>query len=546
MKRSNTHSLAFAASVVAAMVLHPLAAKAADTAPGPWVPAQSDGTYRNPVLYADYSDPDVIRVGDDYWLTSSSFNEIPGLPILHSRDLVNWTLVNHALPALPPLDYYSTTRHGLGVYAPSIRYHDGKFWIFFPDPDFGIYVVTAKDPAGKWSEPVLIQPGKGYIDPCPLWDDDGKAYLIYAWAGSRVGSANRLTLQEMSPEGTKMIGAAKTVIDGRTIGWKTLEGPKLYKREGYYWVFAPAGGVGGGFQGVFRSKNIWGPYENRNVLEQGTTKTNGPHQGAWVDTPKGENWFLHFQKLGAYGRVVHLEPMQWREDGWPVMGSDPTNSGKGEPVLTHANPALPAQTVAVPATSDEFDKPELGLQWQWEANPRTEWWSLGAASGNLRLNCVPLASAGVLGEAPNLLMQKFSAPTFTATTVLNFSSKEDGDRAGLIVFGRSYAWLGLRKTGEQTRLELVTSSQNGNGKETVAATAAPKNGVVFLRVSVAEDARCSFAWSEDGEHFTDIGPKFTATSYGWVGAKVGLFAAAPAGSGAPGHADFDWFRVANR
>lgn len=376
------------ASLFAATILAAITA-GATTAPGPWMPDRGDGTYTNPVLFADYSDPDAIRVGDDYWLTASSFNHVPGLPILHSKDLVNWEIVNHALPVNPPQDYYSTTRHSLGVYAPSIRHHDGKFWIFFPDPDFGIYVTTATDPRGKWSEPKLVREGKGYIDPCPFWDDDGKAYLICAWAGSRGRRSNLLTLFEMSPDGTKLIGDGKTIINGRDIGWKVVEGPKLYKRDGYYWVFAPAGGVGGGFQGVFRTKDIWGPYENRNVLEQGTTAVNGPHQGAWVDTPQGQDWFLHFQKAGPWGRVTHLQPMRWREDGWPVMGSDPDNDGKGEPMLAHKKPALPKQPATAPATSDEFDQHALGLQWQWQANPRAGWWSLSAASGALRLSCVP-------------------------------------------------------------------------------------------------------------------------------------------------------------
>lgn len=516
----------------------------AEPAPGPWVPDQGDGNYRNPVLYADYSDPDAIRVGDDYWLTASSFNEIPGLPILHSKDLVNWEIVNHALAANLPKDYYSKVLHNRGVYAPSIRYHDGKFWIFYPDPDFGIYCLTAKDPRGKWSEPTLMQAGKGYIDPCPFWDDDGKAYLICGWAASRGRQASLLTLFEMSPDGSKLLDEGKTVINGRDIGWSVVEGPKLYKRNGWYWVFAPAGGVGGGFQGVFRSRNIWGPYEKRNVLNQGTTKINGPHQGAWVDTPNGENWFLHFQQMGAYGRVVHLQPMQWREDGWPVMGNDSDGDGRGEPMLTFKKPELPKQPIAVPATSDEFDHDLLGLQWQWEANPRVEWYNLSAKPGSLRLNCASTVKPGTLADAPNLLMQKFPAPSFTATTVLRFLPKADGDSAGLIVFGRNYSWLGLSQTGGRTQLQLVNFRDKGGGKEAVTETIAMKGNVVHLRVTVSRKASCRFEWSENGEHFNAIGKQeFAATPYGWVSAKVGIFTSCVPGPPSGGYADFDWFRV---
>ncbi len=291
------------------------------------------------MLFADYSDPDAIRVGDDFYLVSSSFDAVPGLPVLHSKDLVNWTIIGHVFAVQPPANHFSEVRHGEGVWAPAIRYHAGKFWVFYPDPDFGIYFSTATNPAGEWTTPVLVKAGKGLIDPCPFWDDDGQLYLIHAWARSRAGIANLLTLQKLSPDGTKVLDDGKVIIDGNKIpNWTTLEGPKLYKRHGFYYVFAPSGGVTGGYQAVFRATNIYGPYEHRIVLDQGKTAINGPHQGAWVDTPTGENWFLHFQDRGAYGRVVLLEPMIWRDDDWPVIGDDPDNTGKGQPVLVHAKP----------------------------------------------------------------------------------------------------------------------------------------------------------------------------------------------------------------
>lgn len=512
----------------------------------PWIADRGDGTYQNPILYADYSDPDATRVGDDYWLVSSSFGHVPALPILHSRDLVNWTLVNHALPTLVPREHFRTPRHGQGVWAPSIRFHAGKFWIFYPDPDFGLYVITATDPRGAWSEPVLVKSGKGLIDPCPLWDDDGQAYLIHGWAKSRAGINNLLTLHRLSPDGTRVLDEGKVIIDANKLpGWRTLEGPKLYKRAGYYYVFAPAGGVTEGYQAVFRAKNIWGPYENRVVLEQGSTPVNGPHQGAWVDTPRGEHWFLHFQELPAYGRIVHLQPMRWRDDGWPVMGNDPDGDGKGEPVLRHAKPALPTQPLAVPATSDEFDAPELARQWQWQANPRAEWFSLAAHRGSLRLACVAAPSAASHWLTPQLLLQKFPAPTFTATTTLHFAPQRDGDAAGLMIFGYDYAWLGLIRRDGHTKLVLRTchaAQKDGNEHELAALETTEAD--VQLRVSVGAGARCTFAFSRDGKTFTPIGPEFQATSSHWVGAKVGLFAATAPGTKSDGCADFDWFRVA--
>lgn len=509
--------------------------------PAVWSPDLGDGTYRNPVIHADYSDPDVVRVGDDYWLTSSSFNHVPGLPILHSRDLVNWELVGHALPRLIPEDFYGVVQPGKGVWAPSFRYHDGKFWIFYPDPDFGLYRVTATDPRGPWSAPVLVKAGQGLIDPCPLWDDDGKVYLVHGWAKSRAGINNKLTLLRLSADATRVEEDLGFIIDGDQLpGYTTLEGPKFYKRNGWYYVFAPAGGVAPGWQSVFRSKNIRGPYEDRIVLAQGATPVNGPHQGALVDTPGGRWWFLHFQDKDAYGRVVHLQPVAWHDD-WPFMGTGvDTFAEKGEPVLVYKKPELSAQPVAVPATGDEFDSATLGLQWQWPANPQPGWLSLTARPGWLRLFAQPGPKPGNLYTAPFLLLQKFPAPEFMVTAKLEFAPKADGDSAGLIVFGYDYAWIGLKRLNGAdvpvlaVRKEAVKGEPQG---EEVLGSAV--KGPVYLRVQVRPGASCQFSWSPDGEHFFKAGSPFTATINRWVGAKAGVFAAGAAGAAA----DFDWFRV---
>ena len=513
-----------------------------------WTPDLGDGRYQNPVLFADYSDPDAVRVGDDYWLTSSSFSHVPGLPILHSRDLVNWTLVNHALPALVPRDHFAVPRHGGGVWAPTIRFHAGKFFIFYPDPDFGLYVVTAADPRGAWSAPVLVKAGQGLIDPCPLWDADGKVWLIHGWARSRAGKNNLIQLNQLSSDATRVTdGEGVVVVDENTSGrgLHTLEGPKFYKRGDTYWIFAPVDGVKTGTQAVYRAKNIRGPYEARIVLAQGSTPINGPHQGAWVDTPAGENWFLHFQDRGAFGRVVHLEPMSWAADGWPRMGTGVANGAeKGEPVLTSKKPAGKSQPPAAPLTSDEFDSLALGLQWQWQANPRPEFFSLATANSALRLACTAAPSATSLYDAPNLLLQKFSAPAFTATTVLDLFAARDGDEAGLIVFGYSYAWIGLRKSAAGLRLVQVANiDANKSSAEREAASVDAPPSRVFLRVTVAADAKCRFAYSADGKSFTPLGDELQATVSRWVGAKVGLFAASTSGASSSGHADFDFFRL---
>ncbi len=521
-------------------------ARAQTPAPA-WSPDLGDGNYRNPVLHADYSDPDAIRVGDDYWLTSSSFSHVPGLPILHSRDLVNWELVTYALPRLVPEDAFRTPQHGKGVWAPSLRFHDGKYWIYYPDPDFGIYLITATDPRGPWSAPVLVKGGRGLIDPCPLWDDDGRVYLIHGWAASRANVKNVLTMLELSADGTKVIDDFGYVINGNKLpNYTTLEGPKLYKRNGWYYVFAPAGGVGPGWQSVFRAKTIRGPYEDRIVLAQGKSPVNGPHQGALVDTPNGEWWFLHFQDKGAYGRIVHLQPVGWKDD-WPLMGTGvETGAVTGEPVLVHKKPNVGKSTVgpllaeAAPPTSDEFDSPNLGLQWQWQANPGSDWALLTARPGFLRLNAQSASKSGNLYESPALLLQKFPAEEFVVTTKIEFSPKAEGDTAGLLVFGYDYAWIGLRSdNGWKLVCDVTTKASE---KPVFAESVAPEkiSGPVWLRVTVRDGAMCRFAYSLDGKDFQPLGGEFKASVGRWVGAKVGLFAQA-ASPGAT--ADFDWFHV---
>ena len=205
-----------------------------------WVADKGNGTYQNPVLYADYSDPDVCAAGDDFYMTASSFNCIPGLPILHSRDLVNWSLVNYALPVQEPKEFFDKAQHGKGVWAPAIRFHKGELYIYWGDPDYGIYMIKTRDPKGSWSKPVLVKAGKGMIDPTPLWDEDGKVYLIHAYAGSRSGVNSILVICELNAEGTEVISDPVMVFDGNDGKNHTVEGPKLYKRNGYYYIFAPA------------------------------------------------------------------------------------------------------------------------------------------------------------------------------------------------------------------------------------------------------------------------------------------------------------------
>lgn len=521
-----------------------------------WVSDEGNGMYRNPVLHADYSDPDVCAVGEDYFLTASSFNCTPGLPILHSKDLVNWKIVNYALKKVEPVEYYNEARHGKGVWAPSIRFHEGMYYIYWGDPDFGIFMVKTRDPYGEWDKPVLVKAGKGMIDPCPLWDDDGRVYLAHAWAGSRAKFNSVLTVCELNKEGTKVISDPVLVFDGNDGVNHTIEGAKFYKRNGFYYLFAPAGGVVSGWQLVMRSKNVYGPYEPRIVMAQGKTDINGPHQGGWVDTPAGESWFLHFQDKGAYGRVLHLNPMKWVND-WPVIGVDKDGDGCGDPVSRYRKPKTDkTYPIETPVESDEFDTRKLGLQWEWHANYQ-DVFGFTTNMGYVRIYGYELSPHFKnFWEVPNLLMQKFPAEEFTATAKLKVSAKDDGQLSGLIIMGWDYSWIGVEKQEEKFLLKqaVCKDAEQGNLEQvSTLAVLEPSRKFeaglfpnyereIYIRVHVDKGAYCRFSYSLDGKKFTEAGTLFKARQGKWIGAKVGMFSVTPHGK-ERGWLDVDWFRV---
>lgn len=521
-----------------------------------WVSDEGNGMYRNPVLHADYSDPDVCVVGEDYFLTASSFNCTPGLPILHSKDLVNWKIVNYALKKVEPVEYYNEARHGKGVWAPSIRFHEGMYYIYWGDPDFGIFMVKTRDPYGEWDAPVLVKAGKGMIDPCPLWDDDGRVYLAHAWAGSRAKFNSVLTVCELNKEGAAVISDPVLVFDGNDGVNHTIEGAKFYKRNGFYYLFAPAGGVVSGWQLVMRSKNVYGPYEARIVMAQGKTDINGPHQGGWVDTPAGESWFLHFQDKGAYGRVLHLNPMKWIND-WPVIGVDKDGDGCGDPVSRYRKPKTDkTYPIETPVESDEFDTRKLGLQWEWHANYQ-DVFGFTTNMGYARIYGHELSPHFKnFWEVPNLLMQKFPAEEFTATAKLKVSAKDDGQLSGLIIMGWDYSWIGVEKQGEKFLLKqaVCKDAEQGNLEQvSTLAVLEPSRKFeaglfpnyereIYIRVHVDKGAYCRFSYSLDGKKFTEAGTLFKARQGKWIGAKVGMFSVTPHGK-ERGWLDVDWFRV---
>lgn len=532
-----------------------------------WYADLGNGDYRNPILYTDYSDPDAIRVGDDYFMTASSFCNTPGLPILHSRDLVNWKVINYALQNIP-FERYDAPQHGCGVWAPAIRYHEGEFIIFFPMPDEGIFVTKTRDPWGEWSAPHAIYEGKGWIDPCPFWDEDGRAYMVSAFAKSRIGFKSILNLAEMKPDCSALLDEGKHIFDGNVNDQVTIEGPKLYKRNGYYYIMAPAGGVKPGWEVVLRSKNIWGPYEYRNVLVQGDTPVNGPHQGAWLDTQTGEEYFLHFQDVYAAGRIVHMQPVKWVDD-WPVMGEQ-ISPEVGQPVLIHRKPDIGEEArkkaaafreekglpeIYAPDASDDFSGEKLGLQWQWNANHKNEWYLM--TGRGIRLYAVGKPEAVSIANMPNLLLQKWVAPEFTARTVMGVTKLAPGDVAGMVSMGVTYGAAAVRRTPEGFELIAISGTQTFEKEQAYstdniqAAAILPaslsaiyfRNRVVSLE-RLEKDVpreRICFEYSLDGETYTEV-LSFQASAGRWVGVKNGIFCCHE-GAGEGGSALFGSFDI---
>lgn len=550
-----------------------------------WNPNLPGGKYRNPIIDADYSDPDVCRVGNDYYMTSSSFANFPGLQILHSTDLVNWELIGSAFkdgyPVLPEyqgtdLDWHKKIQHGNYVWAPSIRYHDGWFYIYCGDPDQGLFMTKTRNPRGTWSEPVWVMKGKGLIDCCPLWDEDGKAYLSHGCAGSRAGVKSVLFVAPMSPDGTKVIGPSQIVYDGHE-DQPTIEGTKFYKRNGYYYIFSPAGGVKYGWQVELRSKNPYGPYEEYVGLAQGKSKINGPHQGAWVDTQNGEDWFLHFQDKHAYGRVVHLQPARWKND-WLVIGEDKDGDGCGDPVLTWKKPNLPSSGNFQPAEDDDFNSTTLGLQWQFEGPYSQYWYFCDAAKSKLRLYGVQAPDDYKnLSDLQNALMQKLPTENFTATAKLKFipnpSYKQKGEEAGFMIKGLDYAALKFVSTENGCVLRYVTclGAQKGKAEKTIAEIPVkmvkqakpytqkyavddipqPRMGTVdvYVRAEVKSSgignnikSHAQFYYSLDGKKYSKMGTPFEVKEGKWVGAKIGFFNMRPESKNDAAFLDIDWIR----
>jgi beta-xylosidase len=489
---------------------------------------------KNPVLFADYSDPDVIRDGKDFYLIASTFHFVPGIPILHSLDLVHWEISGHVVSRLtmsPAYNMEGGDRYAGGIWAPSVRFHNGLFYVYFPTPTEGIFVATAPKMTGPWSAPQVVLAGPGYEDPCPFWDEDGQAYLVHSKL-----RAGPLILHRMSPDGKHLLDEGKIIVQD-PVNLPTLEGPKFYKRNGWYYILAPMGGVGTGSQVALRSRNLYGPYESHQVLAQGSTAVNGPHQGGLVDAcdgcsgKPGGDWFLHFQQRGAHGRIVWLEPVAWQND-WPVMGAVKPGEPVGQPVnsvrpLVHS----PEAAALHPATSDEFNTPRLSAMWEWNHNPDDTLWSLTQRPGFLRLHP---SGATSLKQARNTLTETMQDESLRVTTRLDTTHLTDGVHTGLSLFDRSLSSIAI-VAGEGTRHIIFTEADH----ETIGPALPAGTRYIQLRAELHTDT-ATYAYSfDDGRTFHSLGTPVQLAFSWWKGARPALFAW-HTGKPSTGYVDFDW------
>lgn len=496
-----------------------------------------DGTYTNPVIAADFPDPDVIRVDSTYYMVNTTMFIFPGVTMLKSHDLVNWQYCCNAVQRFdfsPCYDLDGCNRYGHGQWATSLKYHNGRYYLLFITLDEGGFLCTATKPEGPWEIKHLP---RGFYDSGLFFDDDGKIYVAHGYSKIYVTELDT----NLAPKGNDSLVFTGDIRRG-------LEGTHVYKINGYYYLYCTYGGMDG-IQAALRSKNIYGPYEEKVVMRDTTHGINfGIHQGALIETQTGEWWTMLFVDQGAFGRFPSLQPVSW-ENGWPMVGVD----GRG--VVTYKKPNVGRQyPVRTLPTSDEMDSTALGMQWGWNHNPDSTKWSLTERPGYLRLWTAKVVDS--LPKARNTLTQRMFAyysdtMASIASTKLDIDHMKEGDVAGLAVFQDPYAYLGIKEVNGKSHIIMVNngktidSSVVGGSTIYLRASAIYGSGAAhyFDGKAAPGTGTASFSYSLDNRSFVRIGNelhmRFSLKIF--TGNKFCLFNYATKGLG--GYVDFDWFRT---
>ena len=500
-------------------------------------------TFDNPVLPGSHPDPSICRVGDDYWLATSTFALFPGIALHHSRDLVHWRPVGAALDRPSQLDL-AGVRMTDGIYAPTLRYHAGVFHLICTvvagDPG-GNFVVTATDPAGPWSEPTWVADAPGF-DPSLFWDEDGTVWYCGTFERDRVNAPGRTTVwvQQIDPSTWQLFGERHFVWTGAMVDARWAEGPHLYRIDGRYYLLAAEGGTDYDHAVVVaRADAVTGPYEGcpRNPLLTSRhlgrdVDVVGPGHADLVQTPDGDWWAVLLAARPSDGdwwgtsRETFLVPVGW-EDGWPVFAP-----GHGRVSLTLTSPALPAHPWPAPPERDDFDGPELGAEWSMLRTPSSQWWSLTDRPGHLRLRLRPETPYDL--SNPSMLLRRVEQADWQAAMALDFTPVSADGRAGLVVWVNDTDHLRVESDGHGVRVVRRQSSV-----DVIVAEIPVAAGLLHLQVT-AEGRRLTVGVDGSTLATMDIGFLGQQVNGYFFGLLVG-----PCATGSAGVADIDWFDYGN-
>jgi len=547
-RRSRLHSIGIALVLSTLTALH-----AAEVGTTPAWGDQGDGTYRNPVVWADYNNPCVFKVGDTFYLTCAS-HHFMGMPLLVSKDLVNWTHAGRIYSRLGGV-HADFTFPGKACSAGSqdgeVASFGGTYYMFNWSTRYRGFFCKATSPQGPWSEPTRLADAivGDFEDPCPFWDEDGTGYLFL------VGNPGPLRIHRLNDSFDAIVDQGTVVIDDIR-----PKGPQVFKRGGFYYISVAATGKNQDkAQYVYRSRSLHGPYEGRKVFHAGSADI-AAAQGSLVEV-RGDQWaFVHhdYNLFAAHGRRLYLEPAGWSADGWPWIGVDTDGDGIGEPVGLDApfpKPPLPAQPINAADPSDEFATPILGGQWAWNHDPDDSRWSLTARPGHLRLTARHLDTQGCVSQfgrtkvipredhllfASNTLVQRLYGAESDIVTKLDTTHMIDGQRAGLCTMIDDFTWIGVVREGGTKRLRFATGTATAGP---VTCTEGPEleGDVIWLKLE-HRHYKGTMSYSFDGEHYTALGDRDHPYRTAWYeGTKVGLFSHNRSSAAEGGHADFDHF-----
>lgn len=490
---------------------------------------RGDGTYHNPILPGDYSDLDCIRVGDDYYAISSTFQYSPGMVILHSKDLVNWKILSHVVDDIttisPEMNWDRMNRYGRGIWAGAIRYHDNKFWVYFGDPDMGYFMSTAKKAEGPWEPLHQVMDEKGWDDCSPFWDDDGQAYFI----GTNFADGYKIHLFKMTPDGKTLIKESDKVIYQS----KGSEANKLYKINGTYYHFFSEVKSGGRIVMMERAQHIYGPYSKPKQLSHAQNQARAPNQGGIVQTQKGDWYFLtHHGSSGDWsGRNMSLLPVNW-VDGWPILGNVGADT-IGTMVWSGKKP-IESKKVIVPQSSDEFSASKLSPQWEWNYQPRADKWSLTERKGWLRLHAFkPLQESNLLKAGNTLTQRSMRTKANEVIVKMDLSGMADGQKAGFSHFGSpNYSAIGIVREGAINSLEY-----NVRGKSTSGDIITGTN--LWLKSTWGLDGKSQYYYSVDGKKYISFGEPYQLMWGAYRGSRLGIYSYNNKSDA--GYVDIDYF-----